>query len=229
MTRLLIIYNRVIDLLVALTSLTNPDFPEFNGAFFLHELSVFIDWYLPYKGILPDKNVLLDFNSSWDKVLTYLLHHDSNHVFVHKDLHCGNIFWLPQRSGLKSIGIIDFQGAKSGSYVYITSLLYDCRFMLPQNVRQNLLNIFLSTRGSDPYTFKNLCDIYIAQRNIKILGNFTHIYQLKNDSAYLKYLSNAWTFIYQALENPILIDVKKWMVQNKLYWQNMPIDKIDIK
>jgi len=214
------VYYCAVDLVVALSSLANPTFPKFDNTFFLNELSIFVDWYLPYIGNLLSKKVLENFNTCWNKPLEYLLLNDSNNVFVHKDMHCRNLFWLPQRLGKKSIGIIDFQSAKSGSFVYdITSLIYDCRFPMSQGMRQNFLNKFMVTKQIDPNIFKNLCDIYVAQRNIKILGNFAHIYKQKNNSSYLKYLPSVWSLVHESLDNPILKDVKAWFLQNKIHTQ----------
>jgi len=211
------VYRRVVDLVITLSSLPNPAFPEFDNQFFLHELSAFTSWYLPYSSNQLSKKVLADFNICWSKPLEYLALNDLDKVFVHKDMHCGNLLWLPQRSAQKSVGIIDFQSAKSGSFVYdITSLLYDCRFPLSPGIQQNLLDKFLSAKNIDSNVFKNLCDIYIAQRNIKILGNFAYIYKQKNNPAYLKYLPNVWSLIHQSLDNPILKEVKTWFLKNKI-------------
>lgn len=211
------IYGFAVDLLTSLSTLENPPFPEFNKQFFMHELSIFTTWYMSFIGKpLKDKE-LVEFNECWSQPLKYLSIKDKMQVFVHKDLHCGNLFWLPDRPGIRNLGIIDFQSARRGSSVYdFTSLVYDCRLPLPQNLRKNLLNKYISNTGWDIQNFKNIYDIYIAQRNIKILGNFAHIYQQKENATYLNFLPNAWKLINKSLENHILEDVKAWFIRNNI-------------
>lgn len=211
------LYDTAVDLVSSLSALTSPPFPEFDRQYFLHELSVFTTWYMSYIGESLGDEELAEFNACWNKSLKYLSLNDGSRVFIHKDLHCGNLFWLPARSGVRKLGVIDFQSAKSGSGVYdITSLLYDCRFPLQQGLRSNLLKKYLTTKSWRSENFKNLCDIYIAQRNIKILGNFAQIYQQKENSTYLKFLPNVWKFIQDSLDNPILEDVKAWFIRNNI-------------
>ncbi|NQU83129.1 MAG: phosphotransferase [Parcubacteria group bacterium] len=217
------IYSFAVDLLTSLSTRTAPHLPEFNKQFFLHELSVFTAWYMPFIGKPLEDEELVEFNACWSQYFEYLSISDMMHVFVHKDMHCGNLFWLAERPGTRNLGMIDFQSAKKGSSVYdLTSLFYDCRFPLPQDLRKELLNKYISNTGWDIQNFKNICDIYIAQRNIKILGNFAHICQQKENATYLKFLPNAWKFIRQALENPILKDLKTWFTRNNI----QPIEKV---
>ncbi len=211
------IYSFAVDLLVSLSTLSNPPFPEFDKQFFLGELSTFTTWYLPYIGRSLDDQKVGEFNASWNKALEYLSVNDEGRVFVHKDIHCGNLFWLPERSGIRKLGIIDFQSAKSGSTAYdVTSLFYDCRLPLPRSLRESLLNKYVANIKLDRKNFKNICDIFIAQRNIKILGNFTHIYQQRKNPTYLKFLPNAWEFVEEALDNSILEEVKAWFAKNSV-------------
>lgn len=211
------IYRHAVDLVISLVTLSDPPLPEFNKNFFLDELSAFTKWYLPYIGKVVSEQNLSEFNTCWSQVIDYLSENDKSRVFVHKDMHCDNLFWLPRRSGTRKFGIIDFQSAKSGSVVYdITSFIYDCRHPLLQSLQIDLYSRYLSAIGLDAKIFKDLCDIYIAQRNIKILGNFSYISQQKGNSSYLKYLPDVWNLINQSFENPILKDIKTWFLKNDI-------------
>jgi len=211
------IYNFAVDLLTSLSTLVDPHFPKFNKQFFLYELSIFTTWYMPFIGKPLENEKLVEFNACWSQCFKYLSINDRRHVFVHKDMHCGNLFWLPGRPGVRNLGMIDFQNAKRGSSIYdFTSLFYDCRLPLPPGLRKKLLNKYISNTGWDIQNFKNIRDIYIAQRNMKILGNFAQIYQQKENATYLKFLPNAWKFICESLENPILEDLKDWFIKNNI-------------
>lgn len=211
------IYDAVINLLISFQKLNYVPFPNFDKTFFLQELTYFTDWYMPYIGKTLTESGRKEFNKCWEPSLDYIAEKDNTRVFVHKDLHCGNLFWIPERNGVQRLGVIDFQGGKSGSVSYdITSFLNDCRNPLPYKLRCRLLDNFRSKIGLEKDTFKNICDIYVAQRNIKILGNFTGIYQREGKSTYMKFIPNSWTFIMESFKNPLLQDVKDWFIRHNV-------------
>lgn len=208
------IYHAIIDLLISFNGLTNADLPEFDNQFFIRELSAFIDWYLPYIGKPINETGKESFISSWDEPLNYLSMNDRNVHLVHKDLHCGNLFWLPSRGTIRNIGIIDFQSAKRGSSSYdVTSLLYDCRFPLDPILRETLLGKYRNALGLQSENFRNTCAIFIAQRNIKILGNFARVYKQNGNEKYLRFLPNVWRYINDIIDNPLLGEVNEWMME----------------
>ena len=48
--------------------------------------------------------------------------------FVHRDYFAGNLFWLPERGGIRRIGVLDFQDAAIGHPAYdLAALLQDAR------------------------------------------------------------------------------------------------------
>ena len=56
--------------------------------------------------------------------------------FVHRDFFAGNLLWLPQRSGIRRIGVLDFQSAAIGHPAYdLASLLQDARRDIPPEWR----------------------------------------------------------------------------------------------
>ena len=57
--------------------------------------------------------------------------------FVHRDFFAGNLLWLPQRTGIRRIGVLDFQGAAIGHPAYdLASLLQDARRDIPRRARR---------------------------------------------------------------------------------------------
>ena len=58
--------------------------------------------------------------------------------FVHRDFFAGNLIWLPQRGGIRRIGVLDFQDAAIGHPAYdLASLLQDARRDIPPAVAEH--------------------------------------------------------------------------------------------
>ena len=57
--------------------------------------------------------------------------------FVHRDFFAGNLLWLPERGGIRRIGVLDFQGAAIGHPAYdLASLLQDARRDIPPELAE---------------------------------------------------------------------------------------------
>ena len=57
--------------------------------------------------------------------------------FVHRDFFAGNLIWLPERSGTRRVGVLDFQNAAIGHPAYdLASLLQDARRDIPDGSRR---------------------------------------------------------------------------------------------
>lgn len=210
------VFASIMNMLDELGKLCDSQVPVFDDNFFFHELSIFTSWYPLYVGRFLGKSDLDEFVAAWSKPLNYLKNYDYGDVFIHKDMHCGNLFWLPDRSGIRNIGLIDFQNAKKGSAVYdLISLLYSNRFPIQDKFREELLKRYISINNWNYENFGNLHDIYLAQRSIKKLGNFTYIFQKKKRREYLKNIPDTWGLITKSFTNPLLSDVSCWFSKNQ--------------
>lgn len=211
------IYSNIIQTIIAIQNTTKLDnLPQYDQAFFLYEMRYFLSNYMLYVGKDLSSSRIDDFNLSWENVFQYLEKYDTNNVFVHKDLHASNLFWLSERIKEKNIGIIDFQAARKGSRAYdLTSVLLDCRYPITYTLRNDLFSEFQYHIGAGD-EFKTVCDIWTAQRNIKILGNFAYLTMVKNNKSYLQYMDNVMQNVKMSLENPVLADLKKWMIDEKI-------------
>ena len=59
--------------------------------------------------------------------------------FVHRDFFAGNLIWLPERAGIRQVGVLDFQGAGLGHPAYdLVSLVQDARRDFPPGDRAEL-------------------------------------------------------------------------------------------
>ena len=74
--------------------------------------------------------------------------------WVLRDYHSPNLIWLPEREGIKRVGILDFQDALWGPLAYdLVSLLQDARLDVPEPLERELLARYCSARGAQSKHF----------------------------------------------------------------------------
>src|SRR5665811_217886 len=67
--------------------------------------------------------------------------------FVHRDFFPGNLLWLADRSGIRRLGVIDFQGAGLGHPAYdLVSLIQDARRDISADLAERALARYLAAR-----------------------------------------------------------------------------------
>ena len=137
-------------------------------------------------------------------------------VFVHRDYHAQNLLWLPQRSGVSRVGLIDFQDAVAGSAAYdLISLIEDARRDVSPALAEAATAHYLATIGAqgvklDEREFRQEMAVMAAQRNAKIVGIFARLYKRDGRVRYLAFLPRVWAYLERDLGHPALADLRAW-------------------
>jgi len=208
------LYERAVDALIKMHQEIpkNLDLPVYNDKMLVDESSLFIEWYLT---VLNGEKLSKQEQNDFIIILKDLLKHtkDFQKVFVHRDYHAENLFWLPEEQGIRRIGIIDFQDAVYGSPIYdLVSLLEDARREVSKTVVEAMITKYL--KAFPQYSRKDFLASYSIlslQRNLKIVGIFTRQAAKYKRSEYLKYLSRVWGYINGSLRHPLLLPMKNWL------------------
>ena len=134
---------------------------------------------------------------------------DAPTTWVLRDYHSPNLIWLPQRDGIRRIGLLDFQDAVMGPAAYdVASLLQDARVDVPLLIR------YLRGREDEPgferERFIHLYALMAAQRASKILGIFARLDKRDGKPQYLRHLPRVWTYLQRALAPPALAPLADW-------------------
>src|SRR5215470_7016128 len=153
--------------------------PHYDMNAFLIEAELLLDWFLPrLNAVLPDSE-RESFRSHWRTLLQPAI--DAPPTWVLRDYHSPNLLWLPRRSEIARLGILDFQDAVMGPPAYdLASLLQDARVDIPAEIELALLGRYLRGRARavadfDPGQFIQLYVTLAAQRASKILGIFARL------------------------------------------------------
>ncbi|CAN0585202.1 unnamed protein product, partial [Laminaria digitata] len=166
------LYDAAIDVLRDLHGRSvPPEVPTFDAERALREVKLFIEWTLPaLTGIKPSTQVTELFMALWQKALAPLF--DTAPVLCLFDYHAENLIWLPDRQGLRRVGLLDFQDAVSGPAAYdVVSLLEDARRDVSSDVADRAVARYLDgVSGEQRDAFRAMYALAGAQRNTRILG-----------------------------------------------------------
>jgi aminoglycoside/choline kinase family phosphotransferase len=191
------IYEAAIGLLRDLHVHPAGPFEPYDHATYQREAALFPEWYMPAVGLDPAPG----YAEAWDEALGNLNVANSGHnVTVLRDYHAENIMLLPDGG----LGLLDFQDARAGHPAYdLVSLLQDAR----REVAPDLEAAMLDHYGPIDRAAYALLG---AQRNAKILGIFTRLWQRDGKPRYLHYQPRVWNYMERDLAHPALAPVTRW-------------------
>lgn len=209
------LYQSAIDVLVALhRHAAAAEIAPYDIETYLREARLLTQWYLPAATGAPvDSDVSAEFDRLICEACTLVP--TGNPVLVQRDYHAENLLWLPDREGIKRVGLLDYQDALAGHPAYdLVSLLEDARRDTSAMLRSEMLLRYLDKTGVDETSFKQAYSILGAQRNLKILGIFTRLYLRDDKAQYLDLMARVWQHLQRDLEHSSLAGLKGWIAQN---------------
>jgi len=218
-------FEAAVDVLVCLHGRTLPDalpvaphveykIPPYDLDAFLIEAELLLDWYLPRLGATIDKEARAEFRMLWREALQPSI--EEPPTWVLRDYHSPNLLWLPHRSDLRRIGLLDFQDALMGPSGYdLASLLQDARIDVPEETELALLGHYVRRRKADGSVFDGPTFIksYVAlaaQRASKILGIFARLDARDGKPQYLRHMPRVWGYLQRSLAHPSQATLKEW-------------------
>jgi tRNA threonylcarbamoyl adenosine modification protein YjeE len=218
-------YETAVDVLLALHAQRLPDtlvvaphvehrIPPYDIDAFLIEAELLVDWFLPrLDAAIPDSE-RDSFRALWRELLRPAI--DSPPTWVLRDFHSPNLLWLPRRSGIARLGILDFQDAVMGPAAYdLASLLQDARVGVSEQTELALLGRYVRGRsqtdaGFDPGRFIRIYVTLAAQRASKVLGIFARLDMRDGKPQYLRHLPRVWGYLQRSLGHPALESLSAW-------------------
>lgn len=209
------VYTRAIDLLADLHRLPAAALPPYDRAVYQREVGLLTQWYCPAAGLGVDTQSYI---AAWDAVLPLVERSASPTVTVLRDYHAENIM-LIDRPRAHGLGLLDFQDALAGHPAYdLVSLLQDARRDVPPAIETAMIAHYRAV-ANPPADFDAAYAVLGAQRNAKIIGIFTRLWQRDGKPRYLSYLPRMWSLLERDLAHPALAPVADWFAAN------IPADK----
>ncbi len=220
-------YETAVDALLALHAERLPDvlpvaprvehhMPYYDMNAFLIEAELLLDWFLPRLNTTMPESERNSFRALWRELLQPAI--DAPPTWVLRDFHSPNLLWLPRRSEIARIGILDFQDALMGPPAYdLASLLQDARVDVAEQMELALLGRYVrGRRQADPeFDAAGFIKIYVtlaAQRASKILGIFARLDMRDGKPQYLRHMPRVWGYLQRCLGHPALERLSAWYI-----------------
>ncbi len=203
------IYADTMRLLAQLHRHEAMDVPPYDRAQYLREAKLLTEWYCGAIGIVPDE---AGYEAAWDAVMGDL--YLDRQVTVLRDYHAENIMLIEGVEGLDGLGLLDFQDALAGHPAYdVVSMLQDARRDVAEPLEAQMLALYKYEAGAGA-EFDTAYALLGAQRNAKIIGIFTRLWQRDGKPRYLDYLPRVWGYLERDLAHPALAPVRDWFDAN---------------
>lgn len=189
--------------------------PAYDLDALLIETELMLEWYAPQiHGQVISAASRAEFIRSWTDALKPLLQDEL--TWTLRDYHSPNLIWLPRRSGIGRVGMIDFQDAVIGPPAYdVASLAQDARVNVPEELEIKLISHYVRLRREadpafDMADFGAAYAIMAAQRATKLLGIFVRLDKRDNKPIYLRHLPRIERQLMRNLSHPVLSEVRAW-------------------
>jgi N-acetylmuramate 1-kinase len=177
----------------------------------LSEVSLFTDWYCPALGLDVD---VAGWRAVWHDLLAPVAADGLPCVTVLRDYHAENIMLLPDRAGVRALGLLDFQDALVGHPAYdLVSVLQDARRDVTPAVEAAMIARY-ADETSDDGRFEAAYWALAAQRNTRILGVFTRLWKRDDKPHYRTFQPRMWGLLERDLAQPGLERLADWFAAN---------------
>jgi aminoglycoside/choline kinase family phosphotransferase len=212
------LYELAVDLLIELHKRLPVErlagVPRFEEAAALRQVKLLLEWYWPATQADPvSPSAAAEFDAAWRNVLA--LWQRTPQGLVLFDYHVDNLMLLAGRSGMASVGLLDFQDAVVGPRSFdLVSLIDDARRDVVPALGRHLMARYLAAFPSlERAGFGAAYAASGAQRHTRILGTFTRLCRRDHKPAYLAFIPRVWRQLEAQLAHPELAPLASWFAR----------------
>lgn len=171
------------------------------------------EFYMP--AVLGHTGDVAAYLSLWTDVLMNLPPCPT--CFTHIDFFAENLMWLPERGGTDRVGILDYQGAVKGPFVYdLVNLLEDARRLVPDDVKAAARAA--CTDGLSPED-RELFDLWYpvmaAQFHARVLGQVFKLSAVNGRDDLMKHRTRLEGYLSRELASvPALSEIRRFLADS---------------
>ncbi|MEM7296095.1 MAG: phosphotransferase, partial [Pseudomonadota bacterium] len=197
------LYLRAADVLTVLQRMPTPDaLPNYRTTEMVRAVRDTLPWLVAAPSQVDEIAQVL--GNCLDRLV------NTQAVSVLRDYHAENLLWLPDRSSVAAVGLLDFQDAALGSPAYdLASLLKDARRDVSGPTKVAVRDRFVAAAAVDAETFYAEYAAVSAQRNLRIYGLFARLCLRDGKAHYLDMMPRVWTNLRDDLDHPALTPLRE--------------------
>lgn len=180
----------------------------------LIEVDLLPSWYIPFtRSVEATPEQKESFAAIWSTILP--LAKPKTQQWTIRDFHSPNLLWIPERVGMKRVGIIDSQDAVMGHPAYdLVSMAQDARVDISETLEDYIIQQYVALRqrqGSfNVDEFMTAYAVLGTQRSTKILGIFARLNKRDGKPAYLKHIPRVKEYLIRNLRHKALQPLLVW-------------------
>lgn len=207
------LYEAATDVLVHLHAAAPPtDLPAYSPALMTRMSALAWQWYAAGADH-PAPKAEAAFTAAFQPLLEQEAADAS--VLIQRDYHAENLLWLPDRSGVARVGLLDFQDALRGHPAYdLVSVLQDARRDVPPAIERAMIARYCAATGRDRDIFDRAYHLLGAQRNLRILGVFARLCMTAGKSSYIDLIPRVWALLERDLAHPALAPIHAMITES---------------
>lgn len=134
-------------------------------------------------------------------------------AFTIRDYHAENLIWLPERDGLRRVGLLDFQDAIRGWRAWdFAMLLQDARRDVRPVAAEAAIARYLRRTGADEAAFRTELAVLGALNAMRILGRFAQLVHDAGKPRYAQFMPREWGHLWANLRHPALAELRAFVI-----------------
>ena len=176
---------------------------------------MFLEWWPKFAGHAPfSPGAAAEWEALWAPIRARGVAGAS--VFCHRDYHAENLIWLPDRPGIRKVGLLDFQDALRAHPAWdLSMLLHDGRRDVSPERETAALERYLAARpGVDREQFLADYRGLGALNSARILFIFARQVASFGRPRYAAFMPRMWRYLDRCLEAPEMAPLKAWFARN---------------
>ena len=201
-----VLYQMAVDTLIALHQETPPKLVHFGPTLMVEQASLVFDTWVQFLVGPPPSDATKTISTGFQTLLVEKTQGDP--VMILRDFHAENLLWLPNRSGVAQVGLLDFQDAMLAHPAYdLVSLLQDVRRDVPAKLEQGMITYYIDQTGQNDAAFRDAYAVLGVQRNLRILAVFARLASTLGKPKYAQLIPRTWGHLERGLKHPALVPI----------------------
>jgi aminoglycoside/choline kinase family phosphotransferase len=210
------LYEAAVDVLTHLHKVPMPTLAPYGTSVMTEMAALAYGWYVLGATGQIDTAKTGAFVEKFSALLEPLA--ETPQVLIQRDYHAENLLWMPQRDGIKKVGLLDFQDAMSGHPAYdLVSVLLDARRDVSPLVQTAMKARYVDQNGLNADEFNTAYALLGVQRNMRILGVFARLCMRDGKAHYVDLIPRVWAHIETNLAHPATSSIAEMILGDLPY------------